>query len=162
MRDQAGRPGRVDVGGGRDLDVGQPGLVEQLGLAGVVAANLAAHDSPGHPATAPTTSAVRPTSSATRTSASAAAVDVSTHSLVGQPVSAVVSQLRQQGLVPRVVWQPSDQQRPGRVTTVWPTGPQPPGSVVTVVRALKDTATATAAPSSPPASTADDNGNGNG
>jgi hypothetical protein len=69
-------------------------------------------------------------------------VDVDISSLIGQPVSDVVFRLRQQGLIPRVLWQPSDQQSPGRVTAIWPAGHRPVGSLVTVVGALPVPATA--------------------
>jgi eukaryotic-like serine/threonine-protein kinase len=114
----------------------------------------------GHPtAAAPSSSAARPVPSATRPKTSTAVtIDVNVDSLLGQPVEVVANRLRQQGLVPRIIWQPSKQQQPGRVTAIWPAGQRPAGSVVTVVGALR--VPVTAAPSPPPASTPDGNSNG--
>ncbi|HEY3735560.1 MAG TPA: serine/threonine protein kinase [Streptosporangiaceae bacterium] len=70
------------------------------------------------------------------TPAAARLVNVSGSSLTGQPVSAAVSRLRQLGLVPRVLWRPSSQQRPGTVLSVSPDGQLPVGSTVTVTGAL--------------------------
>ena len=113
----------------------------------------------GHPAAAPSSSAARPVPSATRPKTpTAVTIDVDIDSLLGQPVDIVANRLRQQGLIPRILWQPSRQQQPGRVTAIWPTGQRPAGSVVTVVGALRGPVTA--APSPPQASTPDGNGNG--
>jgi len=113
----------------------------------------------GHPAAAPSSSAARPAPKATGPKTPAAVtIDVSVDSLLGQPVGVVVHRLQQQGLVPRILWRPSDQQQPGRVTAIWPTGQLPAGRVVTVVGALRGSATA--APSSAQASTSDGGGNG--
>jgi serine/threonine protein kinase len=112
-----------------------------------------------HPAAAPSSSAARPVPSATRPKTpTAVTIDVNIESLLGQPVDIVANRLRQQGLVPRILWQPSKQQQPGRVTAIWPTGQRPADSVVTVVGALRGPVTA--APSPPQASTPDGNGKG--
>jgi serine/threonine-protein kinase len=58
--------------------------------------------------------------------------------LVGQPVGAVIQQLRQLGLKPRVLWTPGDQQPPGSVVSLDPRGEMPAGSTVTVTAALQD------------------------
>jgi serine/threonine-protein kinase len=83
-----------------------------------------------HPVVTPSTRASTPQP---RT---AVAVDVSAPSLIGQPVSAVVRELRQQNVTSRVVWQATSQQQPGRVTAIWPGGHLTAGSTVTVVAAL--------------------------
>jgi serine/threonine protein kinase len=114
-----------------------------------------------HPAAASSSSAARPVPSATRPKTpTAVTIDVNIDSLLGQPVDIVANRLRQQGLIPRILWQRSKQQQPGRVTAIWPTGQRPAGSVVTVVGALRGPVTA--APSPPQASTPDGNGNGKG
>jgi eukaryotic-like serine/threonine-protein kinase len=112
-----------------------------------------------HPAAAPSSSAARPVPSATRPKTpTAVTIDVDIDSLLGQPVGIVANRLRQQGLIPQILWQPSDQQQPGRVTAIWPTGQQAAGSIITVVGALRGSATA--APSPPQANTPDGSGNG--
>jgi serine/threonine protein kinase len=63
----------------------------------------------GHPVGAPSSSASTPTP-ALRT---VVTVDVNATSLIGQPVAVVVRQLRQQKLIPQVLWQPTDQQQNG-------------------------------------------------
>jgi len=52
--------------------------------------------------------------------------------LVGQPVGTVSDHLRQLGLHPRVAWIASDQQDPGTVVSVQPTGQLPAGATVLV------------------------------
>lgn len=151
-----------------------------IALVVLVVRNAADSEHAGHPAVAPPSTAARPVPGGTRATKAAVTIDVNGEMLVGQPVGMVVSQLRQQGLVPRVIWQSSDQQRPGRVTDVWPTGQRPPGTLVTVVGALRDSATAAPSPSagpptpsagpptppagppSPPAGPPNGNGDGNG
>jgi serine/threonine-protein kinase len=139
-----------------------------IAVAVLVAMNIGNPASAGHSAAAASSSAARPAPSATPHKASSAVtVDVDVSSLLGQPVDSVAKRLRQQGLIPRIVWQPSDRQQPGLVTAIWPAGPRPAGSVVTVVGATRVPATAapsppaTAAPS-PPATAPGGNGNGNG
>jgi serine/threonine-protein kinase len=108
------------------------------GLAGWLLASALGGASPSHPAEAPPASSSAP---APRT------VTVNDGPLVGQPVSTVSEQLRRLGLHPRVAWITSDQQDPGTVVSVQPTGQLPAGSTVLV--------TAVAQPS-------DGHGNGNG
>jgi hypothetical protein len=55
----------------------------------------------------------------------------------GQPVSAVRQQLRQLGLVPRVVWVPTTRRPPGTVVSVQPAGYLATGSTVTVTGAYQ-------------------------
>jgi serine/threonine protein kinase len=84
--------------------------------------------SAGHPVAVPSSSTSAPSLRTVVT------VDVDATSLIGQPVAVVVSQLRQQKLIPRVVWQPTtDQQQNGLVTGIQPAGQVPVGSTVTVV-----------------------------
>lgn len=64
-------------------------------------------------------------------------VRVNAGSLAGQPVDQVVSRLRQLGLDPRVQWQRTGQQPPGRVLAVQPAGELARGSLVTVLAAAK-------------------------
>jgi tRNA A-37 threonylcarbamoyl transferase component Bud32 len=66
-----------------------------------------------------------------------ATVGVNGSSLAGQPVDAVRQQLRELGLVVRVLWQPSDQQEPGTVLSVQPSGRVAAGSQVVVTGALR-------------------------
>ena len=97
-----------------------------IALVVLVGVNIADPGPAGHPAAAPSSSATRPVPSATRPKTpTAVTIDVNVDSLLGQPVGIVGRRLRQQGLTPRIVWQPSDQQQPGRVTAIWPTGPLP-------------------------------------
>ena len=74
---------------------------------------------------APTPSAAGVRSSGSRT------VEVSASSLVGQQVSEVRRQLQQLGLGVRVIWQPNEQD-PGTVLSVQPSGQVPTGSVIVV------------------------------
>jgi serine/threonine-protein kinase len=64
-------------------------------------------------------------------------VTVSDTSLAGQPVAAVVEQLRREGLVVRVRWRVSGTRAPGTVVSVSPAGQRPAGTLVTVVGALR-------------------------
>jgi hypothetical protein len=70
-------------------------------------------------------------------SAAAAAIEVSGKSLIGQPVSTVITRLRKLGLKVVVRWEVSASQQPGHVVSVQPAGLLPPGSVVTVTGALQ-------------------------
>ena len=152
-----------------------------IALVVLVGVNIGDAAPAGHPAAAPSSGAARPVPSAARPVPSAArpvpsatrpvpsatrpktptavTIEVNIDSLLGQPVDIVVHRLRQQGLIPRILWQPSGQQQPGRVTAIWPIGQRPAGSRVTVVGALRGPVTP---PSSPQAGTPDGNGNGNG
>jgi eukaryotic-like serine/threonine-protein kinase len=64
-------------------------------------------------------------------------VTVDAAALLGQPVSAVVSQLRQLGLQVTVAWQPSHDQKPGRVLSIEPSGRIPVGTNVLVTGARR-------------------------
>jgi eukaryotic-like serine/threonine-protein kinase len=127
-RERSSRPRRLAATGGVAAVL--------LGLVVLIGTNIGGPEAAGHPAAAPSPAATGPKVPAVVT------VDVDISSLIGQPVSAVVFRLRQQGLIPRVLWQPSDQQPPGRVTAIWPAGHRPVGSLVTVVGALPVPATA--------------------
>jgi serine/threonine-protein kinase len=60
----------------------------------------------------------------------AATVEVRPGPLIGQPVTAAVHRLRQQGLSVRIVWRRSGEQPPGTVLSVQPAGQRPVGSLV--------------------------------
>jgi hypothetical protein len=64
-------------------------------------------------------------------------VTVDATALIGQPVSAVVSQLHQLGLQVTVAWQPSHDQRPGTVLSVQPSGKVLAGTTVVVTAAQR-------------------------
>jgi serine/threonine-protein kinase len=123
--------------------------VALVALVALVGRSTGGPESAGHPVVTPSSSTSTPK---LRT---VATVDVNATSLIGQPVSVVVRQLRQQKVIPRVIWQPTDQQRPGRVTAIRPAGQRPVGSIVTVVGALL-------VPASAGTSHQADNPNGNG
>ena len=108
-------------------------------LALVLAVTLSVSPAAHSPAPAPTPSATSETHPA-----SAETVTVNGAALTGQPVQTVVHQLQQLHLTVRVQWQPSDQQPPGRVVQVQPTGRVAAASTVTVTGALQQ-----AAPPSP-------------
>jgi tRNA A-37 threonylcarbamoyl transferase component Bud32 len=112
---------------------GRAGRAAALAVVAVVAVVLlgllaARAFSTGSPA-APTPTA--------RPSTVSAMVEVNGDSLAGQPVETVRQQLRQLGLVVRVLWQPSDQQDPGTVLSVQPSGRVAAGSQVVVTGALQ-------------------------
>jgi hypothetical protein len=88
----------------------------------------------GAPATTP---ARHPAATGPPAPARARTVDVTEAALAGQPVSAVVRQLRQLGLQPQVTWITATEQAPGTVVSVQPAGQVPSGSTVTVTGALK-------------------------
>jgi eukaryotic-like serine/threonine-protein kinase len=102
--------------------------------------------SAGHPAVTPSSSSSTPKPSSSSTPKPSGTstpklrtvltVDVNAASLVGQPVSLAVDRLRQQKMIPRVLWRATDQQQPGYVTAIQPAGRRPVGSIVTVVGAL--------------------------
>jgi serine/threonine-protein kinase len=81
------------------------------------------------PAAATSHPSVHPSSPEVRT------VDVRQGALIGEPVWLAVSQLRAQGFRVTIVRQQSGLQPPGRVLSVTPAGPQPAGTLVTVVAA---------------------------
>ncbi len=64
--------------------------------------------------------------------AAARTVTVDAAALLGQPVSAVVSQLRQLGLQVVMAWQPGHDQKPGTVLSVQPSGNVLAGTTVVV------------------------------
>jgi hypothetical protein len=64
-------------------------------------------------------------------------VTVDANTLVDQPVSAVVTHLRQLGLQVTVAWQPTHDQKPGRVLSVQPSGQVLAGSPVVVTAASR-------------------------
>jgi eukaryotic-like serine/threonine-protein kinase len=70
-------------------------------------------------------------------SAAAVTIEVSGRSLIGQPVSQVVSRLRQLGLKVVVHWELTGAQSPGQVVSVQPAGLLPPGSTVTITGSLR-------------------------
>jgi len=96
------------------------------GLAGWVLANATGSDRPPGqvPASHSSTNAGR-------------SVTVDATALVGQPVRGVVSQLKQLGLQVTVSWQPANDQKPGRVLSVTPSGSVPVGTTVVVTGASR-------------------------
>jgi serine/threonine-protein kinase len=94
-----------------------------VGLTGWLLANgtSGAPPAPRHPAAR----------SGLTTAAAPRTVEVSQDTLTGQPVDAVVPQLRELGLRVAVVKQPSDQD-PGTVLSVQPSGQVPVGTTVVV------------------------------
>jgi eukaryotic-like serine/threonine-protein kinase len=105
-------------------------LAATLGLAAVLAFAIAvlAHK-PATPAAASPPSA---SPQAVR------AVDVSRSSLIGEPVLQAYRQLRGEGFRVRIQWQRTNQQQPGTVLNVRPAGLRPPGSLITLVAALRE------------------------
>jgi serine/threonine-protein kinase len=147
-------PGRV-----RRPVAASAAAVAVIALLVVVGVNIGSPKSAHHAAAAPSAGATRPASGTTRpTTPAVVTVDVDSDSMVGQPVTVVVRELRQQGLDPRVIWQPDGQQQPGHVTAIWPAGKRPVGSLVTVVGALRVLAGSVQA--SQPSSHGNGNGNG--
>lgn len=73
----------------------------------------------------------------TPSSPTAGTVMVAASTLDGQDVHDVRKQLRQLGLQLKLVFQPTDQQDPGTVISVTPSGPVQPGSVITVTVATQ-------------------------
>jgi eukaryotic-like serine/threonine-protein kinase len=86
------------------------------------------------PAAAHRHSASGATSAAT---APANTVAVSADALIGQPMRAVRRQLHQLGLRVQVTHQPSDQQPPGTVLSVQPTGQVPAGTTIILMAAVR-------------------------
>jgi eukaryotic-like serine/threonine-protein kinase len=110
-------------------------LAATLGLAAVIAIAIAAlAHKPATPAAASPPSS-RPPSSSPQ---AVRAVDVSRSSLIGEPVLQAYRQLRGDGFRVRIQWQRTDQQQPGTVLNVRPAGLRPPGSLITLVAALRD------------------------
>jgi serine/threonine-protein kinase len=67
----------------------------------------------------------------------ASTVDVRLRPLIGEPVAVATQRLRQQGLSVRIAWRRSDEQPPGTVLSVQPSGRRPVGSLVTLTAALR-------------------------
>ncbi len=72
------------------------------------------------------------TQPAATASPAASTVTVNAAALDGQSESNVQQQLLQLGLKPRLVWQSTNQQQPGTVLSVSPSGPVQSGSVITM------------------------------
>jgi serine/threonine-protein kinase len=98
------------------------------GLAGWLLANAFSGASPAHPAGPATPPAASSTPAAR-------IVTVDDGPLVGRPANMVRQRLRLLGLQPRVAWTPSDQQAPGMVVSVQPTGQLRAGTPVLVTAA---------------------------
>ncbi len=110
-------------------------LAATLGVAAVIAIAIAAlAHKPATPAGASPPSS-RPPSASPQ---AVRAVDVSRSSLIGEPVLQAYRQLRGEGFRVRIQWQRTDQQQPGTVLNVRPAGLRPPGSLITLVAALRD------------------------
>lgn len=73
-----------------------------------------------------------PANSRPSSSPTADTVLVAASTLDGQDVRDVRQRLRQLGLRPKLAWQPTDQQQPGTVLSVTPSGAVQPGTVVVV------------------------------
>ena len=110
--------------GGRML----AGAAAVAGLVALTAAGIVAASAPGGGA------------GTTRQAAPAAAtkIDINTRALIGEPVSAVVRQLRREGLSVRVRWRLADEDQAGLVLQVRPAGKVQVQSLVTVVGALSE------------------------
>jgi serine/threonine-protein kinase len=98
-----------------------------VGLAGWLAAAGS-----GSPATTPARHLA-----ATHRTPAARLAEVNAGTLAGQPVGAVVRQLRHLGLQPQVIWLATAQQPPATVVSVQPAGQVPAGSTVIVAAALQ-------------------------
>ena len=110
-------------------------LAATLGVAAVIAIAIAAlAHKPATPAGASPPSS-RPPSASPQ---AVRAVDVSRSSLIGEPVLQAYRQLRGEGFRVRIQWQRTDQQQPGTVLNVRPARLRPPGSLITLVAALRD------------------------
>ena len=108
-----------------------------LAAAGVLAALLALALVSVLGSGAPDRPAALPSTASGPASPVAQSVEVSAASLIGQPVSAVVSQLRELGLTVRVLRRRSDRQPAGMVLSVRPSGQVAAGSLVVVTGALR-------------------------
>ena len=139
-------PGPPPAGRRSRARTGRPGRTAALAAAGIVAVVVLGLLLAGaFKSKAPSAHAPKAGPSTVRTM-----VGVNGPSLAGQPVDTVAQQLRELGLVVRVLWQPSDQQEPGTVVSVQPSGQVAAGSQVVVTGALK------------PHGHGDGNGNGDG
>ena len=99
--------------------------------AGLAAWVLASGTGPAHPAQQD-----RPAARASASPAGPRLAGVNQAALAGQPVGAVLRQLRQLGLQVRLAWQFSGQQAPGTVVSVQPSGQLVPGTTVLVTGAV--------------------------
>lgn len=156
LTDESGTPGHLAVPGPRWTSNRLRRGLAVLGtaaaltaLVAVVGEDFRGAKSAGHPVATPS-----PTTSTPKLR-TVVTVDVNAASLVGQPVSVAVSELRQQKLIPRILWQHTVEQQPGHVTAIQPAGQQLVGSIITVVGALAIPASEAA---SPQASKPDSNG----
>ena len=114
----------ANVGGPASSPSRQPATTRPATARPAIARPATAHPATARPATAHPATAVR-------------TVGVNGRALAGQPVSAVVRELRQLGLRPQVVWVTTAEQPPGMVVSVQPAGQLPPGSTVTVTGAQR-------------------------
>ena len=125
-------PGPPPAGRRSRARTGHPGRTAALAAAGIVAVVLLGLLLAGaFRSKAPSAHAPKVGPSTVRTM-----VGVDGPSLAGQPVDSVRQQLRELGLVVRVQWQPSDQQEPGTVVSVQPSGRVAAGTQVVVTGAL--------------------------
>ena len=104
--------------------------------AAVVTAGLAAWVLVGGAGPAPPVQQSRPAAPPSASPAAPRLAAVNQGALAGQPVDAVVQQLRQLGLHVQLAWQYSDQQDPGTVISVQPSGQLTPGTTVVVTGAV--------------------------
>jgi serine/threonine protein kinase len=151
-------PGRSSSQLRRGVAMAMAGIaVALIALFTLAGGSIRDSGSAGHPVVTPSSSSSTPKLRTVLT------VDVNAASLVGQPVSLAVRRLRQQKMIPRVLWQATDQQQPGHVTAIQPAGRRPVGSIVTVVGALGVPAGAgTSSQADDPNGNGTDDGNGNG
>ena len=120
-----GRPWHDRVWTGRGVMAAVAAAAVLAGLAGWLLAGVSTGPPQQHSAT---------------TASGPSAVQVNASSLTGQPVSAMVQRLRQLGLRPRVQWAYGEQQAPGTVMSVQPTGQLPHGSITVVTAAFQPSA----------------------
>ena len=122
LRARPGRRRRGRMSSGKIAALCAGGLLAAV-IAGVLWSGALGHGA-AQPS-APSSSAAAARASGSRT------VEVSASALVGQQVSEVRRQLQQLGLGVRVIWQPNEQD-PGTVLSVQPSGQVPTGSVIVV------------------------------
>ncbi len=143
----SGRPGvRAHRGAGRAAGGRLPAAAARTGVpragralvvtAAVVTAGLAAWVLVGGAGPAPPVQQSRPAAPPSASPAAPRLAAVNQGALAGQPVDAVVQQLRQLGLHVQLAWQYSDQQDPGTVISVQPSGQLTPGTTVVVTGAV--------------------------
>jgi serine/threonine-protein kinase len=100
------------------------GAIAAAGLTAVLVAATSAAAPPVPSKNGPTATAPAP---------AGRMVTIDSAALRGRPADAVLGQLRQAGLRPRLAQAPDGHVRPGTVITVRPAGPVPLGAVVTVI-----------------------------